>query len=277
MDSQKGYIQGLFNDEKRKLAERYEKLKSTKADLRVEIPKLVKDALIHIASQWDENIGLPASERLLCHGEGISKRLYRKWAVQLFYGSGKKGLEDQKQDQACQFMIAFLESTAAAAIKQDVFKYTFTHGLCLQAWNLDLGNIIKLLGSRRGQSATVAYDQVWSSLKEVLTSKEAYFKEHILEHISLQSLSIKQLIRLLKEVILNTFAHCEKNFSAMMDALERIAKGQLTMNDDPVVILREQLGRLVKVIERYIMHHKEMRNSFGAQELEKVMRTRKSL
>ncbi|KAI5080386.1 hypothetical protein GOP47_0005865 [Adiantum capillus-veneris] len=274
--SHKRYIQDLFIDEKRKLADRYDMFKAKKADLRHEIPKAVKDALIHIALQWDENIGFHAYKSFLRHAEEISKRLYRKWANQLFFGTGRKGLEDQKQDQACQFMLAYLESTAAAAFKEDVFKYTFTHGLRLQAWNLDLGNVIKVLGPRRGRSATVPYDQVWSSLKEVVESKEAYFKEHILEHVTLQSLSIKQLNRLLKEVILKTFADCEKNFSAVMDALGRLAKGQLTMNEDPVIILREQLGGLVKVIERYVMHCKEMRNSFGAQELEKVIQTRKT-
>eukprot|EP00250_Pteridium_aquilinum_P007590 c17267_g1_i1 orf=99-2606(-) len=267
------YIQGLFNEQNRKLTERYKKLKASKGDFKHEIPKMVKDSLIHIASQWDEHIGYCAYRRFLSHGEEISKLLYQKWARQLFLGAGRNDANDKQQDQACQFMKAYLQSSAAAAINEDVFKYTLTHGLRLQAWNLDLKDITKVLGARRGRSGSAAHDKVWSSLRDIMRNKEAFFKEHMLEHMTLQSTSIQQLVRLLKEVILHTFADCERNFLAVMDALERIANGKLVISEDPVIVLREELGGLVKIIEGYLSHHKEMRNSFGAQELERVLRT----
>lgn len=273
LELQMQYIQDLFCEEKCKLAQRFDKLKASKGDFKQEIPKMVKESLIHIASQWDENVGDQAFKSFLSHGEKISRSLYQKWVRKLFNGVRKDGIEDKKQEHACQFMVTYLNSTAEAAIKKDTFKYTLTHGLRLQAWNLDLKDIIKVLGIRRGRSASVVFDQVWSSVKELMRSKEAYFREHMMEHMSLQSASIKQLIRLLKQVILSTFEDCERSFAVVMDALERIANGKLAISEDPVVILREELASLVKTIDRYLGNHREMRDSFGAQELKKVLQT----
>lgn len=271
LQTQVHYVQKLFREQKEKLAQRFEKLKVGKCDWKQELPRLVKESLLQIASQWDENVGEQAFSCFLSHGERISKSLYNKWARKVFQGGARGEMERQKQEQACQFMMNYLNATASSAIRGGTFKCTWTHGLRQQAWNLDLKDITKVLGLRRGRSTSTAYNQVWMSIQELMKAKEALFTEQILEHMSSQSASTKQLIRRLKQVVMSTFEECERNFTVVMDALQRIADGKLALSGDPVVILREELQSLVKEVDRYLTRHREMRDSFGAQELKRVL------
>ncbi|KAG6551872.1 hypothetical protein Mapa_006486 [Marchantia paleacea] len=267
-------IDVLIDSELEKLHKKFSiMLNAGSCHFQQEIPSLVKQLLLEIASDWDNVAGKVVFERVLRAAQELSVELFAEWIPQLFYEE-RSADPDPKIENSRKALHNALKAKVPKVISSSAIKYTLTDAYRQMVWNLDFKKVLTVPRVRKGKCIGVSECKVWSDIDTLVRKKAATLQEQVVQHTRQQSQAVKQLVSRLKLIITETFAQSVEDFATITSALESIAQGQSSTNMNPLVVLRKELLEFTTQLAEYLQRHKNLRKVFGEEEVRSILQSR---